>query len=298
MRKPTILKFIFFIAISAAFQIVLNELWYYFFYREKPNIVNNNSGEYFDPSLMRLSSISRFVGYCDSVYGNKKIQASDSEYYSTIISMTLRGRFYHGYSYYGLGQNFLANVFAPFIHEDLSAIVIPNDILKHPNAACSQQSIVGMEVFKTKGFSVRKVTFYDKKYGGHFCFEVFYGDKWHYFDPDMEPVLLTMIKLHHPAFEELEELNKKDSLLYRLYPKKNKEYVGHVFGSFFYGKINKFPAPNARIYQYITKYLSYTLWFWLILLYFFVRKRLNILNKKKKETCVELQASLVPEVKI
>src|SRR6266404_3154893 len=133
MRKPTILRFIFFLAISAAFQVVLNELWYYFFYKEKPNIVINSNGEYFDPSLTHLSSISRFVDHCDSVYGNRKISASDSEYYATIVSMTLRGRFYHRYSYYRLGQNFLATVFAPFVNKDLSAIVIPNDILKHPD---------------------------------------------------------------------------------------------------------------------------------------------------------------------
>jgi hypothetical protein len=295
MRKPTILKFIFFLTISAAFQIVLNEGWYYFFYKEKPNIVINNSGEYFEPSLTHLNSISQFIDHCDSVYGNRKIAKSDSEYYSTIVSITLRGRFYHGYSYYKLGQNFLAYVFAPFIHRDLSAIVIPDDILKHSNAACSQQSIVGMEVFKKKGFRVRKVGFLDKKYGGHFCFEVFYGNKWHYFDPDMEPELWTMIKLHHPAFEEL---NKNDSLLYKLYSGKNRDFVRHVFSNFFYGKVNKFPASNARIYQYVTKYLSYTLWFWLILLYFFVRKRLNIINKKKNETCAELQESLISEVKI
>ncbi len=294
MRKPAILKFIFFLAISAAFQIVLNELWYYFFYKEKPNIVINNRGEYFDPSLTHLNSISQFVGHCDSVYGNRKIGTNDSEYYSTIVSITLRGRFYHGYSYYRLGQNFLANVFAPFIHRDLSAIVIPDDILKHANAACSQQSIVGMEVFRKKGFRVRKVAFYHKKYGGHFCFEVFYGNKWHYFDPDMEPELLTMIKLHHPGFEEL---NKNDSLLYKLYSGKNHDYVRNVFGNFSYGKINKFPAPNARFYQFVTKYLSYTLWFWLILLYFFVRKRLFIINKQNK-TCAELQESLIPGGKI
>ena len=40
--------------------------------------------------------------------------------------------------------------FSPLIKEDLNAIVIPNDILKHPMAACSQQSIIGMEVFKKK----------------------------------------------------------------------------------------------------------------------------------------------------
>src|SRR6266487_3567777 len=225
MKSIKWLKILFLLAISFALQLVFHEIWNFLFYKEKPNIIINNEGEYFDPSLMRLNSISKFVSYCDSLYGIATINAKDSDYYATVISLTLRGRFYHGYSYYRLGQNFLANVFAPFIHRDLSAIVIPDDILKHANAACSQQSIVGMEVFRKKGFRVRKVAFYHKKYGGHFCFEVFYGNKWHYFDPDMEPELLTMIKLHHPGFEEL---NKNDSLLYKLYSGKNHDYVRNV----------------------------------------------------------------------
>jgi len=43
-------------------------------------------------------------------------------------------------------------------------------------AACSQQSIVGMEVFKTKGIKVRKIGFFADGYGGHFVLKLFSGE--------------------------------------------------------------------------------------------------------------------------
>ncbi len=290
--KRKLLTLLFLLAISLALQLVFHETWNYFFRKEVPNIIINEQGEYFEPSLMRLTSISKFRGYCDSLYGSEKISTRDSDYYATIVSLTLRGRFYHGYSYYRLGQNFLAHVLAPLLNENLSAIVIPDDILKHPNAACSQQSIIGMEVFKDKGFPVRKINFSNKKYGGHFCFEVFYGGRWHFFDPDLEPEIHTLAGLGRPG---IKELSQHPEVINALYAKNKRTYVFNKFTTYSYGKVNRFPAPNARIYQYITKYLSYTLWFWLILLYFFVRRRLNVFNKKK--ICVELQDSLVPGVK-
>ena len=272
MKKTTLLRLIFLLAISCGLQIVFHEIWYRFFYKEKPVLTIENEKEYFDPKLLKLASVSEFVEYCDSIYGSKVIASADSSNYATNIEIVLRGRFYHGYSYYKLGQNFIGYLLAPVIHKDLSAIVIPDDILKHPNAACSQQSIIGMEVFKKKGFDVRKVGFFSKGYGGHFCFEVKYGGKWHYFDPDMEPRLSLLVERGHPS---IEVLNQNDSLLHKLYVYKESNYVDILFKTFKYGKVNEFPAKNARIYQYFTKYLSYTLWFWLFLLYIILRRKFN-----------------------
>src|SRR6266487_5650695 len=247
MKSIKWLKILFLLAISFALQLVFHEIWNFLFYKEKPNIIINNEGEYFDPSLMRLNSISKFVSYCDSLYGIATINAKDSDYYATVISLTLRGRFYHGYSYYRLGQNFLATVLAPMLNKNLSAIVIPDDILKHPNAACSQQSIIGMEVFKRKGFSVRKINFHNKKYGGHFCFEVFYGGRWHFFDPDLEPEIHTLAKMGRPG---IKDLSQHHEIINALYAKNKRNYVLDQLTTYSYGKTNKFPAPNARIYQY------------------------------------------------
>src|SRR5215467_10128045 len=268
--------------------IFLCELFGKFFIKENTDYKKIMKSEYFDPGLSGLTSVSAFVSYCDSLYGNSQISSSDSEKYAAYVSQVLRQRFYHGYSYYSMGQNALGYIMAPLIKPDLSAIVIPDDILKHSMAACSQQSIVGMEVFKKKGFKVREVGFLAKEYGGHFCFETLFNNKWHYFDPDMEPKLSIMIADHLPS---ISEITGNDTLLHNLYYKLDNQYAEKLFKAYFYGPINKFPAPHARIYQYITKYLSYTSWLLFILLYLFVQKRFDYIRKKEK--CAELQGSLV-----
>lgn len=270
MKKIVIIRIVLILAIFCGLQIAFLEIWYGFFYKEKPK--GTIADEYFDPKLMTINSVQSFIEYCDSASGSKIIAAGDSSRYATIIEMVLRGRFYHGYSHYKIGQNFVAYFLAPIIHNDLSAIVIPDDILKHPNAACSQQSIIGMEVFKKKGFDVRKVGFYLKGHGGHFCFEVKYGGKWHYFDPDMEPQIKLLVERDHPS---IADLNNDDSLVQKLYAHKKDDYLLRQLKTFKYGKVNEFPAKNARAFQYFTKFLSYTLWLWLYFLYVILKRIYN-----------------------
>jgi len=141
-----------------------------------PDYAKIIKNEYFEPS----SQTNFCFNFCIILRLIIRAKLYQFIRYRTIChncSQILRGRFYHGYSYYELGQNSLGYLFAPLIKKDLSAIVIPNDIFKHPMAACSQQSIVGMEVFKTKGIKVRKIGFFADGYGGHFLFEALFGGK-------------------------------------------------------------------------------------------------------------------------
>ena len=200
------------------------------------------------------------------------LSKNDSSIYANIVDRTLRYRFYHNYSYYRVGHNYFGYFLAPFIKKDLSAIVLPNDILKCPNAACSQQSIIGMELFRKKGYSVRKVGFFDKKYGGHFCFEANYDDNWHFFDPDKEPNYELLLAFNRPSFAYI---HSNHLLLHGLYNTTDKDCVDSLFSKPFYGIANQFPAKNARIYQYVTKFFSYTLWLWLILFYFYFYRPKN-----------------------
>ena len=247
--------------------------------------------ESFDPALLRLTTVSSFVDYCDSMYGATVIAAADTEKYAGILSQTLRSRFYHGYSHYSLGQNSFAYLLAPVIKSDLDAVVLPNDILKFPMAACSQQSIIGMEAYRRKGISVRKVGFYSAAFGGHFCFEAFFGDRWHFFDPDLEPQLSLMARQHFPS---IEALISNDTLLHQVYANQNQVLASKLLYTYFYGPPDQFPAPNARIFQYLTKYLSYFLWLVLIALILLLKRSAFFSNKK--QVCAELPVSLVPDM--
>src|SRR5206468_12316967 len=114
------------------------------------------------------------------------------------------------------------------------------DILKYPYAACSQQSIVFMEILKRKGFNTREVGFQGKT-SGHFCFEVDYNGGWHFYDPDMEPDTIILNAYNRPGIAFL--ARHKDILLkaYHQYPP---ELIMDIFPNYFYGSVNTFAAPK------------------------------------------------------
>lgn len=234
-----------------------------------------NGKEEFDPSLVRINSIKKLENLCDSIYNEQKKQNPSlvfEDNYPLIASSVVRKKFYHGYSSYGFSNNFMALMLEPFTGKWVSAIVIPDDIMKHPFAACSQQSIVMMTLLNRKGFTTRKVGFNGgKKWGGHFCFEAFYNNNWHFFDTDQEPDAALLAKYNRPSIEVIAQ---NDALLVSLYRHwNNPERVRGLFKSYFYGKPNTFEAPNALIYQRVTKFLSITLWMFLLGGFIFVRRK-------------------------
>ncbi len=233
--------------------------------------VYNNLEEY-DPSLSRLNSIDKLVKYCDSLYLVTVSTNNEEEIkrdYTDIVSSVVRKRFYHGYSYYGFRSNYMALLMSKATVPGLGAVVIPDDILKYPFAACSQQAIVMMEVMQSKGFETRKVSFQGRT-SGHFCFEVFFENGWHFYDTNMEPDIKVLNNYGRPGIAFL--VNHPEILLkaYKQYPPNE---ILDIFPTYTYGKINKFPAPVAMIFQKLTKFLSYLIWFFFLFFYLIVRHK-------------------------
>ncbi len=143
----------------------------------------------------------------------------------------------------------MAALTGKFIWSDLSAIVLPDDLLRYPMAACSQQSLVMMELFRRKGIDYRMIGF-----DHHFTLEGKFGTKWYYFDNDMEPDFTAVPR---QAFSDLE----RKQLIETIYQKTIDTASLHkMMGHPFYGKENKAPAPNAAFFHRVTKVLSRTLW--------------------------------------
>lgn len=235
------------------------------------NPVYDNREEY-DPSLQRLNSISKLADYCDSLYEETVYANPTTRFESTypeIVSDVVRNRFFHGYSYYGGGNNYVGDLVASFTKKGLSAIVIADDILKFPFAACSQQSIVMMDVLEQKGFKTRKVGFAGPK-GGHFCFETYFEGKWHFYDPDMEPDNRLLLAYQRPSVAFIASRPAFMLQAYRQYPA---EKMTSLFSHYFYGEVNAPAAPKAYWFQVITKFLSYTLWSFFLVLFILVRRR-------------------------
>lgn len=216
--------------------------------------------EEFDPSLLRISSMDELAGYCDSLYeayaasvtGGVKYQ----EVYPEIVSQTVRKRFYHTYSFYNSGNNYLGAFLSFVTIRGLGAVVVPDDIMKYPYAACSQQSIVMMELLGKKEFLTRKVGM-KGRITGHFCFEVYYNGGWHFFDPDMEPDASVLKAYGQP---DMAYLATHTDVLLKAYHNHPPALVRDIFSNYFYGKVNAFPAPRAILFQKVTKFLSYTIW--------------------------------------
>lgn len=247
--------------------------------------------EEFDPSLARLNSIDKLSDYCDSLYLVQYPQNTSTnidELYPEIATAVIRKRFYHGYSLYGFNSNYMAMAMAQVTIPGLSAIVIPNDILKYPYAACSQQSIVLMELLQSKGYKTRSVGF-NSKITGHFTFETYYQDSWHYNDPNKEPDAAVLKAYKNPS---IAFLNAHPDVLLRAYHMYPKDYVMTVFTNYSYGSVNTFPAPKAIFFQKAAKFLSYTVWIFFLLAFVLVRrkyKNLKAMPAKSKRSGYVMQ---------
>ena len=238
----------------------------------------NNIEEY-DPSLSRLNSIDKLVTYCDSLYlitVSTNNQDEIKKDYTDIVSSVVRKRFFHGYSYYGFSSNYMALLMSKVTIPGLDAVVIPNEILKYPFAACSQQSIVMMEVLQSKGFETRKVSFQGKT-SGHFCFEVYFDGGWHFYDTNMEPDANVLKTYNRPG---IAFLVSHPEILVKAYGRYPRSEILDIFPTFTYGAINKFPAPKALIFQKLTKFLSYLIWFFFLFFFLIVRLRYLRLSSK------------------
>lgn len=228
--------------------------------------------EEFDPSLQRLNSVQSLGQYCDSIYNTSVSKSGNFALdYSTVVRKTVRQRFYHGYSTFGFGNNFMALVGEVFYKPGISAVVLPEQILKYPYGACSQQSIVVMELLKRRGLQVRKVGFPQVNGMGHFCVEVNYNKAWHFIDVDMEP---NMDVLASHNFPDAAYLAAHEDVVKQAYAGHEQERAVALFGTrIFYGDINAFPAKTGKLYQLACWVLSYTIWLFFAICFILARRK-------------------------
>ena len=225
--------------------------------------------EDFNPQLVnQIKSLESLNNYIDSVIKlRSQTTQVNTEIYADVISSTIRMRFFHGYSHYSLRENWLAALSGKLIWYDLSAIVIAEDILQYPSAACSQQAIVLMEFFKHKKIPFRRIAF-----DHHFAVEGYINKEWIYFDTNLEPEFQGT----HRSFKYLKEGNRLQELYKNILPSAK---IPDLLGNPRYGRINAYPAPKARILHYMLSTLSHILWFFPLFLF-----GVNLWNRKKQRS--------------
>lgn len=204
--------------------------------------------EEYDPVLYKkIRNVSDLLTYVDTM---SKIEDKTSLGYAEALSVTIRKRFFHNYSFYGFSENWGAAVAGKLVWSDLGAIVIADDMLKYPMAACSQQSLVLLTCFQRLGVPYRAVRF-----AHHFAAEGMFDGKWYYFDTDKEP--------HFPHGRKSTEELLKTGEFYTAYkaeagtPAEMEWWVGTKEGYPRYDPVSILPAPRARLFQHITKFFSF-----------------------------------------
>lgn len=171
----------------------------------------------------------------------------------------LKKRFVHAYSVYSFNENWIAVLAGKLIWRNLSAKVIPDDILKGNAAACSQVSIVFMALCKRFEIPARKVGL-----NGHYTTEAFVNNKWYFFDLDIKPDFRAVDG--HKSLDHI----LRDKEQYKLYKNTilDSTDIDRVFSVVDYGIPNRNPAPRAALFHEVTKVFSH--WGWLVPLYFSV----------------------------
>ncbi len=221
-----------------------------------------NNIELFDSSLLHLNSVQRLIEYADSSADFQQIKKGSLQY-AILTSYIIKKRFYHGFSVYNFRENWIATVAQCLIGNDLACPVNPGDILKYPFAGCSQQAIVLMDFMKRKKIPYRSVGF-----PHHYAVELNLNNEWYYFDPDMEPKIKATERLEENWNQSADSLKKYYSL--------SLSHLDWGFGKaqpVKIGKINADPAPNASVFQSVTKVLSKTLWIFPLFFFYYPRKR-------------------------
>ncbi|MCS7005651.1 MAG: hypothetical protein NZM38_10050 [Cytophagales bacterium] len=233
-------------------------------------------------TISALNAVWEYITFQENAIG-------DSAKTAELAYQLVKDRFAfgEGYARYTLKENWLIYLMGKYIWSDFSAKVIPDEIIKHPHAACSQQSIVLLTLLRSKGYPVRKIGF---KYG-HFALEVYYDEKWHYIDVTYEPVW----DFPKCSFEELCENNmeKLVSIYSECWPPE--ETRAKYQKGYWYGTPDEVIAWKMvllhRVTQLISDYLVYVLL--LIVVFQWIRKKIIPFIKVSPKISVKHISQLV-----
>jgi hypothetical protein len=230
---------------------------------ESKEIIKVPPNESYEPQLSRLDNIPKLTNYIDSVVDQKKIAKTDTLQFVLTATEVVKQRFHYGFSNYTFATNWPAYVGGKLIWSHLSAVVDPDDILKHSEGLCSQQTIVFLDILRQKGIPFRSVGLGPKEGPGHFLCEVHYDGDWHVYDITMEPNWQAVANAHKSM---MFYKNNKDTLFTVYKDKIPSEILDKMLVEVNYGKTNSMPARNMLLFHKTCKGLVYLvpflpLWF-------------------------------------
>ena len=212
--------------------------------------------EAYDPSLLRLQSLDDLD---NEVRRRLKYNLSDTSKIVNTIDDILRSRFYHTYSEYSMRDNWVAYLCSKTLFWGIKHPVIPDDIMKYPMAACSQQGLVFQSMLER--YKVRYATINmsgtTESVGGHYAVSAFYNADWHFFDSNIEPKKIK----GNPSVEKLIQSNT----LVSMYPPHVRQWLEQKVAQNLITRTDVNHKRGERMYafQYVTNILS--AWLWLVM---------------------------------
>lgn len=241
-------------------------------YNINDNYPKSTLKEAFDPALGRLNTLEKLTGYVDSTCAIKNIEQG-SLAYAIEANNIVQNRFYHGYSTFGLNENWIAVVLEKCSWIYFSSRVKPDDILEKPYAFCSQQATVMMELLQSKNLDCRPI-----KWPDHFTIQCRIDGRWNYFDPNLEPDILPEQRSNEKWLinpDSLAIAYKKVIAIKEQYSNKN-NFIVNTFGKPIipqYGEINVIQAPYTRLFQKVSRPLSKIAFIFPLLLFVYVKRK-------------------------
>lgn len=208
-----------------------------------------SSNEKFQPNLTSINSVDKLLIVTDSLCRVESSGILDTAVYVDVLGKLVENRFRRGLAVYTFESNWIAALLGKTIWSHFAAIVKPDDILKHEEGLCSQQTMVFMEALKRKGIPFRSVGLGFEEGPGHFLCEVRYNNEWHLYDVTLEPVWEN----NNVSAKSLD------------YYKENLEELYHVYDSIIpnssidvllkrtkYGEPNIYPASKMLLFHNVS----------------------------------------------
>lgn len=206
-------------------------------------------GEKFNPRIAGVATIDEVLKLVEAR------QLGQSRYDRVYaLEQVLRDRFYHGYSRYSFNENWAVWLAARLIDADLDAKVSPDQILRHPWAACSQQAIVVQAALERMGIPYATI-----EQPAHFSTAAWIDGEWLVVDPhgprERDRSRLFPFEKYATSRGRMEYWKGKEApLLDMMYRREPPRLV----------KFNQFPAQRALRFHRAAQWISD--WLWLALL--------------------------------
>lgn len=235
------------VIVSVAIFFCLGSALAHFF--SEPAATRLTVHEAFDPSLASVTSLDGAVRHVlaeTKAYDPKSLADGADEF--------VRQRFYHAYSFFDPKQDWLAYL-AGFAWIDLRSPVLPDDILKHPQAACSQQVIVYEALARRLGLDAASV-----RMDQHMAAAVKIDGQWQVYDADREI---------SPRSYPLSRLIAADPKVLAIYASAGRALdlgAQAKVGQIHLTDVNRNPALHASLFHRVTHFFSDYGWLLFIVL--------------------------------